>query len=362
MAFTSKKSLLFWAEVSNQMLELYEQNRAPPNQVSEAEASVAGGTSNRAVSRTSAEEQLPNSNPSQGGAAAKPGLLKPPIASQLPDHSNKHAGPPKSSQNRSSEHGSSDHRAHVEGRAAEPSVQLENSGDGQHLRGGTEWNGSEDSKEKSAGVNKAREGGDSKDKYHGNSIEVKEAVQTQSPAEMIEKIDANKLKEIREKRRKSRGDVIRKKDSIDEYDPILKELEEGVELAAAEGEKSKQEKKQNWSQTSARLDHDSSHHSKHLESFGDRHHVGSKGQQLHGLDLENVEEGEVSALDDSSWDYHSPQSNDRKRKPGSPSDKTGDGKRWRDNMSGDFSEDKNRMGRVGYPDRDHKRHLQENHA
>ncbi|KAJ8448156.1 hypothetical protein Cgig2_031880 [Carnegiea gigantea] len=344
------------------MLELYEQNRAPPNQGSEAEASIAGGASNRAVSRTSAEEQVLNSNSLLAGAAAKPGSLKPPIASQLPDHSSKHAGPPKSSQNRNNDHASSDHRAHGEPRAAEPSVQQENLGDGQHMRAGTDWNSSEDSKEKNAGGNKAREGGDSKEKYHTNNIEVKEAVQTQSPAEMIEKIDANKLKEIREKRRKSRSDVIRKKDSIDEYDPILKELEEGVELAAAEGEKSKQEKKQNWSQPSTTLDHESLHHSKHLESFGDRHHVGPKGRQIHGLDSENVEEGEVSALDDSSWDYQSPQSSERKRKPGSPTDKTGDGKRWRDNVSGDFSEDKNRMGRSGYPDRDHKRHLQENHA
>lgn len=347
-------------EVSNQMLELYEQNRAPQNQGSEAEGSVAGGAANRPTSRTSTEEQVLNNNSSQAGAATKPGTLKPPSAHQLPDLSNKHTGPPRGPHNRSNDYGNSDHKAHGEARAVEPLVYQENMGDGQNLRTGTEWNSSEDSKERIIGEKRAREGGDSKDKYHNNNVDFKEAGQTQSPSEMIEKIDTNKLKELREKRRKSRGDVIRKKDSMDEYDPIVKELEEGVELAAAESEKIKQEKKQNWSQPSARLDNDSSHHSKHLETSGDQH-LGSKGQQLHGLDIENVEEGEVSALDDSGWDYQSPKSNDRKRKAGSPPDKSSDGKRWRD-MPGDFSEEKNRMGRLGYPDRDHKRHVQENHA
>ncbi|KAL2923811.1 Cyclin-T1-5 [Bienertia sinuspersici] len=346
-------------EVSNQMLELYEQNRAPQNQGSEAEGSIAGGAANRPTSRNSAEEQVPNSNSHQTSAAAKSGL-KPPNAHQLPDLSTKHAGPPRGSHNRSSEYGNSDHK-HGEIRAAESSIYQENLGESQNARTAPEWNSSEDSKEKNVGGNRAREGADSKDKYHSNNVELKEPGQNQSPSEMIDQIDTNKLKELRAKRRKSRGDTIQKKDSMDEFDPILKELEEGVELAAAESEKIKQEKK-NWPQPSTRLDNDSSHHGKHIDTSGDRHHMGSKGQQLRGLDIENVEEGEVSALDDSSWDFQSPKSNDRKRKAGSSPDKASDGKRWRDGISGDFPEEKNRMGRLGYSDRDHKRHVQENHA
>ncbi|XP_057534897.1 cyclin-T1-3-like isoform X1 [Amaranthus tricolor] len=348
-------------EVSNQMLELYEQNRAPPNQVSEAEGSVAGSAANRPTSRTSTEEQVPNSNSSHAGVATKPGTLKPPSSQQLPDHSNKQSVPPRGSHNRINDYGNSDHKAHGELRAVEPSVYQENPVEGQNMKNGPEWNSSEDSKEKTNVGNRAKEG-DSKDKYHGNNVESKEVGQTQSPSEIIEKIDTNKLKELREKRRKSRADVVRKKDSMDEYDPIMKELEEGVELAAAESEKMKQEKKQNWTQPSTRLDNDGTHNSKLLETPGDRHPMCSKGQQSHGLDLENVEEGELSALEDSSWDYQSPKSNDRKRKAGSPLDKTSDGKRWRDSMPGDFSEEKSRMGRLGYPDRDHKRHVPENHV
>lgn len=342
------------------MLELYEQNRAPPNQGSEAEGSVAGGAANRPTSRTSTEEPVLNSNSSQAGAA-KPGSLKPPSAHQLPDLSNKHAGPPRGSHNRSNDYGNSDHKGHGEPRTTKPSVYEENLGDGQIMRTGADWNSSDDSKEKNVGGIRVKEGGDLKDKYHSNNVESKEAGQTQSPAETLEKIDTNKLKELCEKRRKSRADPIRKKDSMDEYDPIVKELEEGVELAAAESEKIKQEKKQNWPQPSTRLDNDRSHNSKHLEMSGDRPHVGLKGQQSHGLDIENVEEGEVSALDDSNWDYQSPKSNDRKRKAGSPPDKISDGKRWRD-MPGDFPEDSSRIGRLAYPDRDHKRPVPENHA
>ncbi|XP_057544857.1 cyclin-T1-3-like [Amaranthus tricolor] len=348
-------------EVSNQMLELYEQNRAPQNQASEAEGSIAGGATNRPMTRNSTEEQLPTSSISQAEVSIKAGTSKPPNTHQLSDHSNKPSGPSTGSHNRSNDYGNSDHKLHGESRAVEPSVYRENFMEGQNTKTGSEWNSSEDIKENNNGGNRARER-DLKDKYHINNVESKEAGKAQSPSEMIEKIDTNKLKELREKRRKSRGDVLRKKDLMDEYDPIVKELEEGVELAAAESEKIKQEKKQNWTQPSTRLDSDSSHNIKPLETPGDRHHLGSKNLKYHGLDVENVEEGEVSTIDDSNWDYESPKSNDRKRKGGSSPDKTSDGKRWRDSMPGDFPEEKRRIGHLGYPDRDHKRHVPENHT
>ncbi|KAH9605564.1 hypothetical protein KSS87_022616 [Heliosperma pusillum] len=345
-------------EVSNQMLELYEQNKAPLNLGSEAEVSVAGGGANRAVLKTSTEDHIPSSNSSQVGAIEKAGSLKPPTSHQLPDYSNKHGGPPRSSQGKSSDYSSLDPKPHGEQRASEPLPQPESLGEMQIVRADPEWNSVEDSKEGTVGGNKIREMGESKDNNHGSNIEFKEAVSIQSPSEMIEKIDANKLKELREKRKKSRGVLIRKKDSVDEFDPIVKELEEGVELAAAENEKSKLEKRLKWSQMSARLDSVS----KHPETSGDRHHVGSKSQQSRSLDLENTEEGEMPTLDDPNKDYHSPKSNSRKRKAGSPGDKTGDGKRWRDSIPGELPEENSRMARVGYPDRDHKRHVQENHA
>lgn len=57
------------------------------------------------------------------------------------------------------------------------------------------------------------------------------------------KIDKDKVKAALEKRRKSKGDVPRKVDIMDDDDLIERELEHGVELAA-EGEKIKQERRQ----------------------------------------------------------------------------------------------------------------------
>ncbi|KAH9610888.1 hypothetical protein KSS87_013997 [Heliosperma pusillum] len=323
-------------EVSNQMLELYEQNKAPTNQGSEAEGSVAGGAANRAASRTSTDDHVPTSTSSQGGAQ-----LKPATTHILPEYSNKHGAPPKNSQNKSSDYGSVDHKSLGEPRASEPPAHQYSI---------------EDSKERNVGGSRTIEEGEN---YHGNNLDLKEAVSTKSPPETIEKIDANKLKELREKRKKSRGDVIRKKDIIDEFDPIVKELEEGVELAAAQSEKIKLERKQNWSQLSAKLDRDS----KYPVSSGDRRHVGTAVQQSNGTNPENVEEGEVSTLDDSSMDYHSNnKSNDRKRKSGSPGEKASDVKRRRDSTPGELYEEMNQVSRVDYPEKDYRRHDQENNA
>ncbi|KAL9237805.1 hypothetical protein vseg_012309 [Gypsophila vaccaria] len=340
-------------EVSNQMLELYEQNKGLPNQGGDAEVSVAGGVANQADLRNSTDQDhLPSSNSSQGKATLKPGTLKPPPAPKLPDYSNKHDGPSKSSQSKSSDNGGLDRKSLGEPRPSGSLVHQESLGEIQNVSNGPESNNSEESKGKNVGGNRTREAGENKDNYHGNKVEqLKEPVLTQSPSEMIETIDTNKLKELREKRKKSRADVIRKKDSVDEFDPIVKELEEGVELANADSEKIKLERKKNWSQLSAKLDSDS----KRLENSGDGLHVGSKAQQSRGLDLENVEEGEMSTLDDSNCDHHSPKLNDRKRKAESPRDKTGDGKRLCDSEPGELSEEKGRVDHVGYPDRDHRR-------
>ncbi|GAB4855706.1 hypothetical protein Ancab_024349 [Ancistrocladus abbreviatus] len=351
-------------EVSNQMLELYEQNKNPASQGSEVDGSTAGGgAASRVPSKVSSEDYVAT-NPSQAGGTAKAGTSKPSSTHIVPDHVDNYGGPPRITQNRSNDYGNSatnlsEHKDHGESRVAEPSFHQDD--DGQSMRS-SDWHGGEDNKERSVGGNRAREGGEFKDKYHSRNMESREPVSTQSPPEVIKKIDEDKLKELREKRKKSRAEVVRRKDSMDEYDPIVKELEEGVELAVAESEKNKQEKKQGWSHPSSRLENENSRHGKHLETVGDWHHSGTKGELLRGSDLENVEEGEVSALDDPSWGYS-------KKRRGSPLERTSDGKQWRDSVPGsarhyqhDFPEDRNKLGRLGYADREHKRHMQENHA
>ena len=99
----------------------------------------------------------------------------------------------------------------------------------------------------------------------------------------------------------------------------------------SDGEKNKRDRRQGWSK-SENLDYGKDH-------------------------LEIGDEGEM--LDDTS-----PMPNSRKRKGGSPLDRQLEGKKRHDYVPGynhDSIEDGHRMSRVGYPDREHRRHSQENH-
>ncbi|KAJ1258622.1 hypothetical protein BS78_10G090100 [Paspalum vaginatum] len=69
----------------------------------------------------------------------------------------------------------------------------------------------------------------------------------------MKKIDKDKVKAALEKRRKSKGGVPRKVDVMDDDDLIERELEHGVELAA-EGEMIRQERRQSWPHPAHRED------------------------------------------------------------------------------------------------------------
>ncbi|XP_006662748.1 cyclin-T1-3 [Oryza brachyantha] len=108
-----------------------------------------------------------------------------------------------------------------------------------------------------------------------------------STMDAMKKIDKDKVKAALEKRRKSKGDVAKKVDIMDDDDLIERELEHGVELAA-EDEKIKHERRQSWP------------HSAHRED-----HQGATRL------TENTEEGELSI---DSQEYRSPELDNRKRK------------------------------------------------
>ncbi|KAE8099359.1 hypothetical protein FH972_017348 [Carpinus fangiana] len=324
-------------EVSNQMLELYEQNRVPPSQGSEVEGSVGSGPSHRAPSKPPAvnEEQ-----------ASKQ------ISSRLvPDHSSadNHSMPPRSTQNQSNENGSAEMGSVITDHKVD--VEIKDSQHPEHLlqkeimrevpnrfKSGTERVGGED-QERNAERNESAEPGEWRDdgasrkssSMVGRNLELRDGPIGQSPKEAIKMIDKDKVKAALEKRRKSRGEITRKKDVMDEDDLIERELEDGVELAV-EDEKNKRDRRQSWSKYE-NLDN---------EEIGD----GS------GLEVvENAEEGEM-------LDEASPILNSRKRKGGSPLERQLEGKKRHDYMAG---EDGHRMSRVSYGDREHRRHSQENH-
>lgn len=343
------------AEVSNQMLELYEQNRMPPSQGSEVEGSVGSGPSHRAPSKP------PAVNEEQGSKLISSRLL--------PDHSSadNHSMPPRSTQNQSNENGSTemgsvitDHKVDAEikdGQHHEHLVQKEIMREvpNRFKSGGTERVGGEE-QERNAERNESAEAGEWRDdggsrkssSMVGRNLELREGPIGQSPKEAIKMIDKDKVKAALEKRRKSRGEITRKKDVMDEDDLIERELEDGVELAV-EDEKNKRDRRQSWSKYE-NLDN---------EEIGDGTHLGIKGQSSRGLEVvDNAEEGEM--LDDAS-----PILNSRKRKAGSPLERQLEGKKRHDYMAGynhhDSIEDGHRMSRVGYGDREHRRHSQENH-
>ena len=175
---------LFFSEISNQILELYEQSNVapPPLQGNDTDRSLASGANHRVSGKA-------------------PGTVGAPTA-----HEHHQASRQSSQQNMPGRRGY-DH----------PDPEKQNS-------------------------NQRTPQNDAKD---GEAPKM-----SSSMMDAMKKIDKDKVKAALEKRRKSKGDVSRKVDMMDDDDLIERELEHGVELAA-EGEKVKQERRQSWSQPSA---------------------------------------------------------------------------------------------------------------
>nr|QYW07140.1 cyclin T1-4 [Dimocarpus longan] len=338
-------------EVSNQMLELYEQNRVPQSQGSEVEGS-AGGSSHRALAKTPAASEEQGLKQLSTRAATEQ------------SHLDSHGLPPRTIQNnqsnddRSGETGSviTDHKVDAESKDDQhPELLLphkENMKEVQNKSKLMEQNGEDQGR--NGGRNDIAEAGEwtedgpshRSSSIVGRNLDIREAPVGQSPKEAIKMIDKDKVKAALEKRRKARGETTKKKDLMDEDDLIERELEDGVELAA-EDDNIKWERRQSW-----RKSHDNSDHGK---DHGDL--LGTKGQSSRGLE-ENAEEGEM--VDDDS-----PMLNGQKRKSGSPSlDRQLEGKKRHEYMSKynhDDVEDGQKIGRGSYADKEYRRHAQENH-
>ncbi|KAK4485773.1 hypothetical protein RD792_008419 [Penstemon davidsonii] len=320
-------------EVSNQMLELYEQNRLPPSQASEAEGSAGG--SQRPQSKGPADEKhVPSS--SHNSKAAAP--VKPVSSRPIPDqpHADNHSGPPRISQTRNNEYESSEISSIQDHKRDDKRETMPHQGNSVEIQNkpkfGIEGH-SDNDQEGNSGKTETRDILEPKDKYHGRNLPIKDSTVAQSPQDATKKLDKEKLKAAFE-RRKARGDITRKIDPMDELERELEDIEVPSE---------KREKKQSWSKPS----HENN--SQHV-----------KGQSSIGDDLDTVEEGELAPFDDADRGYQSPRSNTRKRKPGSPLHRPQDGKQKQNHHA--YPEDRNGTGRLGSSERDNKRHLQENHV
>ncbi|GLT59108.1 hypothetical protein SLA2020_319470 [Shorea laevis] len=320
-------------EVSNQMLELYEQNRVPASQGSEVEGSAGGGSTHRAPAKAPAvsEEQVSKQIPSRTAH----------------DHSSSdnHGVPSRNTQNQTNDNSSgemgnasTDHKVDIDPKDSQHSEHLshqERVGGRNESTEAGEW-GDDGASRKSTNL-------------VGRHLDNREGPVSQSPKEAI-KIDKDKLKAALEKRRKSRGETMKKKDVMDEDDLIEKELEDGIEMAV-EDEKSRKERRQSWSKN------ENQDHPKDHGEGTDGNHFGIKGQSSRGFEAEGAEEGEMV-------DRASPVMNSRKRKAGSPSERQSEGKKRHEYMSNynyDSIEDGHKMSRGSYADKEHRRHAHENH-
>lgn len=355
------------------MLELYEQNRVPP-QASEAEGSAGGNQRPGGKSSAAQEEHAANnSNSLGGGANTNAGTSYPASSREIPEsYADNHNGLTRTAQNSNNEYGSTEHNfsdgigdGDMNDRQKHEREQVSYQGSTAEVQSRSR-HGSESNAEDDQEVNRKaepRHKGESTEKYHGRALENKDGAVGQSPQE-VRKMDKakvkaaveNKVKAALEKRRKLQGDVTKKTGVMDDDDLIERELEDGIELAAG-NEKNKRERKESWSKSSNRLEHENTHNTKLQDEGGDGHPQGSKWKSSRGEELDYVEEGELEPYDDADRGYRSPKSNSRKRKASSPSDKLVEGKQHEY-----FPDDRNRPGRHDYSERDHKRHMQENHA
>ncbi|XP_058730623.1 cyclin-T1-3-like isoform X1 [Vicia villosa] len=337
-------------EVSNQMLELYEQNRIPQSQGNETEGATAGGV--RASSKAPATSEEPASKQIASHSA--------PQRTSVENNAAPLAGTENQSNDGSAEMGSdiTDHKIDLETRDSQTSEKLPDK-DNQREVANRSISGAErvvsGDQDKMVGTEEAAELGRSDDTSYkfsfnvGRNLELREG--PLSPKEAIKMIDKDKVKAALEKRRKERGEMtikedvmdedalierelengvemtkkvidkdkvkaalekmkkVRgemtiKKDVMDEDDLIEKELEDGVELAV-ENEKNKRERSQSWSKP------DDESHSEDLEETRDESQMGLKGKSQKDRNGCNAEEGEM--IDDASSML-----NNRKRKMSSP--------------------------------------------
>ncbi|KAK9076038.1 hypothetical protein SSX86_004369 [Deinandra increscens subsp. villosa] len=254
-------------EVSNQMLELYEQNRMAPSQTSEVvDGSTGGGVTQKGIT---VDKDGPYNNSSRPSTSSRP-------------------PPDQSGQN-------------IKG------DEEVNKSQQQHY-GPEDGNGSDGCTEETRERREPMES--AKEKHQGRNLDHK----GQSPQDAFKRLDKDKVKAALEKRKKTRGgggDVTQKTELMDEDDLIERALEDGIELAG-ESEKSKQDRKQKWSKPLNQMDNG-------LEDG--QYHSSSKGQSSRSQDFDSVEEGEVGIMDDE-YRSRSPKSSNRKRKGGwSPPDK-----------------------------------------
>ncbi|KAL5206768.1 hypothetical protein ABZP36_034977 [Zizania latifolia] len=240
-------------EVSNQMLELYEQNRAAqaPSHGNEAEGSSASVSNQRASVKAQGNSEEPTGPQLSKQSNSQHSTGTP--SHHGVEHSNpeNQTGSQKMLQNDSGDHGSNKTRSNQSGSRVDVDAKDSLHHDRKSL--------TENQNSRSMYVSDHPGEGQIPLPSHSNSSETREVNGSSNDvlnvsSSMVNKIDKDKVKAQMEKQRKLKGGVARKVDVIDD-DDLEGQLEHGVELAV-EDDKIKQERKHNWSHSSMlREDH-----------------------------------------------------------------------------------------------------------
>ncbi|XP_027186129.1 cyclin-T1-3-like isoform X2 [Cicer arietinum] len=345
-------------EVSNQMLELYEQNRtAPSNNV---EGTAGGG--NQKASTFKDEAATTNSNLYTGAPITRYETSKPTISKIFIDSTPNHVVHPVSGHGKHGFYGSTETKLRAEDDAKgifhlkqEPAPHKENLQEAQEMVRSQSGSGKEQ-----------------KINVQSGDLNHRDAVFTRPPQEAIIKIDRDKVKAALEKRKKASDRITKRTEIMDEDDLIEREIEDGIELASSQTEKNKQDKVQqdkvrNWSKALDRSDYENMQHGKQPD-HAEEHLQGLKVLPSCETDRGAVEEGEVSSFHCIDFGVQSPKSSNNKRKAGSSPNKEREGKKLHNYSSEtphhsrfDHIENRNKLSGLGHADRDSKRHVQENH-
>ncbi|XP_019413520.1 PREDICTED: cyclin-T1-3-like [Lupinus angustifolius] len=302
-------------EVSNQMLELYEQNRIAPSNDVEGTAG-SGNQTTAKVPASNDETTTTKSNPQIEGISSTLETSKPaaPKNSFVSSSAN-HVGRPVSNHGKNGDYESTETKHRIGDDDAKGKLGNQHSEQEPLLY----KENIQEAHESNVGRSQMKEDAEMNDKQNSRSLNHRDGTFSRPQHEAIKKIDKDKLKAAIEKRKKATGHITKKTEIMDDDDLIERELEDGIELAA-QNDKSKHDRRQSWSGK--------------YEDHGEDHVHRMKVPPSFETDTSAVEEGEVAAVDEVGPGYQSPKSSNHKRKAGSSPDRIVEGKRWHTNGSG----------------------------
>ncbi|CAL5196852.1 unnamed protein product [Lathyrus oleraceus] len=343
-------------EVSNQMLELYEQNRTAPSN-NTVEGPAGSGNRGAAKAPTSNDQTATADNNLHTGApSTRHETSKPTISKNVIDPSVNHVfarghakhGDYGTTETKDMAEDDTKCNKHPE---QKPAPYKENFPEAR------ETGRSQSGSEKDLETNGQR-----------SDLNHRDAAFAHPPQEVIKKIDRYKLKAALEKRKKAAiaaNHITKKTELMDEDDLIERAIEDGVELAS-QNEKNQLHKLESSSMPLNKSGYENMQHGKQQDHAEDDLQ-GRKGMPPCETVRSAEEEGELFTLNDINLGVQSPKSSNKRKSRSSP-DGVKEGKKLHSYSAEpprhsrfDYIENRNKVNQPGHSERDSKSRVQEHH-